>query len=393
MTFTVRLRPNRQKRLKSGHPWVFSNEVDMTPQTKEIPPGALVNFAGDNGEAYGTGFFNSKSLVCGRILSRKPLQSLDVGFFAERLRQALNLREPNFTRPYYRLVHAEADGLPGLIVDRFDDLAVLQLNTAGMQNAESEIVDALARVMSLRAYVLKNDSPVRQLEGLPIDIRTGGGDVPTDINVEENGISYIANLTEGQKTGWFYDQRENRRFVGQFANGRSFLDCYSHSGGFGVLAAVNGASAVTFVDGSQAALELARRSASLNNAESACTYVQADGFEALQKFRDQDVKFDVAVIDPPSFVKSKKALNSGLRGYRKLARLAAQVVEPGGFLFIASCSHNVATDQFTSQVVTGIADAKRSGRILRTSGADIDHPAHIHLPETAYLKGLFLQLD
>jgi 23S rRNA (cytosine1962-C5)-methyltransferase len=290
--------------------------------------------------------------------------------------------------------------LPGLIVDRYGDIVVLQFNTAGMERARGDILAAVNAVLKPRLCVLRNDSPAREREGLSLGVEFVGGDAGGEMEseqvlaeVEENGVRYAVDLRHGQKTGWFFDQRENRRFVASLAKGRRVIDFYSHSGGFGVQAAAKGAASVTMVDRSSLALDLAMQSAQLNGAEAQCETIKGDCFSELGRLGKSEERYDVVIADPPAFVKSKKDLNAGGRGYRKLARLAAALVAPGGILFLASCSHNMAADLFLRHVADGLRDARRTGRVLRAAGADLDHPIHPNLPESAYLKTLTLQID
>lgn len=396
MTPIITILPGRQKRLKTGHPWIYSNEIAMSAAARELPPGSVVSVKGDDGVFYGMAQFNPHSLICARIFALRDDAVLDAAFFEDRLRRALELRSRFFTAPYYRLVHAEADGLPGLIIDRYGDTVVLQFNAAGMDSARADVLAAVNAVLSPRRCVIRNDSPAREREGLPLAVEIlGDAEITGDgvCEIEENGVRFVTDLQQGQKTGWFFDQRENRRFVAGLSNGRRVIDCYCHSGGFGLQAAVGGAASVTLVDSSALALDMAMQSAALNKVSAQCLTIKADVFEELARQARAGETYDVVIADPPAFVKSKKDQHSGERGYRKLARLAAALVAPGGLLFIASCSHNVAADPFAKLVANGLRDARRTGRILRASGADVDHPVHPNLPESAYLKALTLQLD
>ena len=327
------------------------------------------------------------------MFSRDAHARIDEEFFAGRIGRALALRECLFREPFYRLVHAEADGLPGLVCDRFDDVLVLQINTAGMQALEPALLAAVDRRLAPRAIVLRNDSPARGLEGMPMEVSVAKGEIGAAVEVRENGLRFFADLLAGQKTGWFYDQRDSRAFVAPLAAEGAFLDVYCHTGGFALAGAAGGAYTVLGIDSSSPSLALAERAAAANGFASICTFRRAEVFPELERLGHAPERYRVVVADPPAFVKSRKDLGSGLRGYRKLARLTASVVEPGGFLFIASCSHNVGAEALLIEVVRGLAAAGRTGRILREARAAADHPVHPHLPETAYLKSLLLQLD
>jgi 23S rRNA (cytosine1962-C5)-methyltransferase len=389
----VRLKAGRQKRAKGGHPWVYSNEIEMDEKAKAIAPGNLVRLETASGAPVGAATFNPRTLIAARLIDRDPKAAVDASFIAGKLAAALRLREKLYPGGCYRLVHAEADGLPGLIVDRYGDRVAVQANTAGMDRLLPNVLAALDTVIAPAAVVLRNDSGVRRLEGLAEEIRVAKGTLDGPTTLTENGARYAADLTAGQKTGWFYDQRENRAFVSRLAQGARVLDLYAYAGGFAVLCAKGGARETVAVDRSAPALALAEESAKLNGVEAQCTFRRAEAFPELERLAKAGERFDIVVADPPAFVKSKKDLAQGARGYRKLARLSAALVEPGGFLFVASCSHNVDRATFDAQVARGIEDANRSGRVLAATGAAPDHPVHPALPESAYLKASLVQLD
>ena len=387
----LHLEKGRSRRLRSGHPWVFSNEIAMTPEAKALPPGSLVTLVDAGDERLGVATFNPHSLIACRLLSRNWRDTVDAGFLAGRLNAALALRQTLFAEPCYRLIHSEADGLPGLVVDRMGEVVALQTNTAGMQALLPQLLEALDAVLSPVAVVLKNDSPVRRLEGLEPEHAVIKGELSGPVEIVENGVRLVADLADGQKTGWFFDQRANRAFVASLAKGKRVLDLYSYAGGFALHAAMAGAAEVTAVDRSEASLALAEKAAALNGV--ALRTARAEAFAEMERLAAAGERFGVVVADPPAFVKSKKDLGSGAKGYRKMTRLAAKLVEPGGFLFVASCSHHMPAEQFAEEVAHGLSLAHRSGRILRSAGAGPDHPVHPWLPESAYLKSLTLQLD
>jgi 23S rRNA (cytosine1962-C5)-methyltransferase len=390
---TIRLQPSRHKRVQHGHPWVYSNEIHMDNTAKAIPPGSVVRVVTHDGAPLGTATFNPHTLICTRMLSRDSGVEIDRSFLAERLRRALDLREQLFDRPFYRLIHAEADGLPALIVDRFGDVVVVQANSAGMERLTPALLEALDEVLAPTAIVLRNDSPSRGVEGLGTDVRVAAGSLEGPVRLEENGAAFFADTGAGQKTGWFYDQRDNRAAIAALARGADVIDFYSYNGGFAVQCARAGARSVIAVDRSEAALANGRAAAEANGVAGLCEFRRADAFEELERLVAAGEKFGVVIADPPAFVKSKKDLQAGTRAYRKMTRLAASITAPGGFLLVASCSHNVDVALFAEQVARGLDDARRTGRILRTGGAAADHPVHPHLPETAYLKAQILQLD
>jgi len=387
---TIRLKPKSGRRAKAGAPWIFSNEIDMTAEAKALEPGRLVNVAGDE-RVLGTGYFNPRSLIGVRLLDPEKDAVIDAAFFARHFRRALALRSALFDRPFYRLVHAEGDGLPGLTVDRFDDICVAQVTTAGMEALIAPMLEGLNEVLSPRSVVLRNDAPSRALEGLENYVRAGLGEMPARIGIEENGTRYFADLTGGQKTGWYYDQREHRAFMAGLAKGKSVLDAYCYAGGFAIAAARAGARETIGIDSSQGALNLAGEAAAANKLN--CTFVKADVTEELARLIAESQSFDIVIADPPPFVKARKDLEAGARAYRKLARLSASVTAKGGFLFLASCSHNIPMERFADECALGITRAGRKATLIRQGGAGPDHTVHPMLPETAYLKALVYALD
>ena len=372
---------------------MFSNEIEMNAAVKALPPGGLVWLIDASKRPLGEATFNPHPLIAARILSRNPDATIDADFIATRLRTALAVRESLYSVPYYRLVHAEADGLPGLIVDRFGDVCVAQLNTAGMERLSDALTVALQEVLTPKTILFRNDSAVRNLEGLPQEVRLMGKELKGPIEVLESGGVFQADPRTGQKTGWFYDQRDNRAFVAALSRGRRVAGFYSYTGGFAVSAALAGAAEVHAFDRSQAALDFATAAAMANGVDAKFSATRGDAFQLLRSVASGGETFDVVVADPPAFVKSKKDLQAGIRGYRKLFRLAAEIVAPGGFLFAASCSHHVDLSSFADAVRRALADAGRNGRILRSAGAAPDHPVHPFLPETGYLKAQMIQLD
>ena len=389
----ITLKPHGEKRLGRGHPWVYSNEVEMDAAAKAVPPGEVVRLCDRHGRYHATAFFNRHPLIAARILTRDAAATIDAPFLAARLRRALAIRERLVGVPFYRLVHAEADGLPGVIIDRFGDALALQVNTAGMEVLTPLLIDALNEVVAPTTIVLRNDGAVRKLEQLPEYVEVAQGRLDGPLTLEENGARFFADLEGGQKTGWFYDQRDNRAWAARLARGERVLDCYAFAGGFTVQAALAGAAQVTAVDRSQDSLDLAARAAEANDVAGRCRFVKAEVFQELQRQSQAGERYGLVIVDPPAFVKSKKDLAQGLKGYRKMVRLAAPLVAEGGYLLAASCSHHADPGSFAEQVKRGLQDTGREGRILRTSGAAPDHPVHPALPESAYLKAQILALD
>jgi 23S rRNA (cytosine1962-C5)-methyltransferase len=389
----ISLLPGRHRRAEGGHPWVYSNEVRMDAAAKALAPGTLVTLRRADDGALGVAMFNPHSLLAARLLDRDPARPIGRRFFARRIERAMRLRERLFDTPYYRLVHAEADGLPGLVVDRYGPVLVVQSNAAGMARLEPLVLDALGELLMPEAIVLRNDSPARLLEGLASETRLATGTLEGPVPVHENGAVFRVDPLAGQKTGWFFDQRDNRRFIAALAQDARVLDLYCFNGGFAVQAARAGAAMVLGIDRSEPALKLAADAAALNGVGETCTFRRGEAFGEAARLAAAGERFAVVIADPPAFAKSRKEVPAALRGYRKLARLAASVTATGGVVFLASCSHNVGEAEFAEAVRRGLGDAGRSGRILRVAGADADHPIHPALPESAYLKTMTLALD
>ena len=389
----IRLQNGRDKRARFGHPWVYSNEIDMTPEVKALPAGTVVRLDAPSSEPLGVGLFNPRSLIAIRMLSRDPKAVIDQAFLADRLTKALALRDRLYAKPFYRLVHAEADGLPGLIIDRYGDVLVCQFNTAGIDRLREPLLATLDEVLAPKTVVLRNDSSARQQEGLSQGVEIAKGKLPSPLKLQENGATFFADLAEGQKTGWFYDQRENRAFMASLSRGQRVLDVYSYAGGFAVQAALAGATEVIACDRSEQALALAQKAAESNKISNKFRILKGEAFSELEKLQEAKESFGVVICDPPAFVKSQKDLATGAKGYRKIARLGAGLVEPGGFLFVASCSHNMEPARFAEEVAKGVGAAGRTGRVIRSAGAAPDHPVHPLLPESAYLKAQVFQLD
>ena len=388
----LRVSPCQDRRLKAGHPWAFSNELATTPDHRQWAPGAPVRLEGDDKWRYGTWAFNPHSLIAARLLDRNPAATIDAGWVRARVEAAAALRARVCDSPFHRLVHAEADQLPGLVVDRFGDVAVLQANTAAMDRLLPEITAALLAALPLRAVVARNDSAARQQEGLPDNVTLLHGEA-AGTEVVEGGVRFGVDPLGGQKTGFFFDQRPNRDRVAALAGGARVLDVFCHTGAFGLRAAAAGAAAVTLVDSSAPALDRAMAAAEQNGLASCVSVRRGDAFDIMTELAAAGERYDLVVCDPPAFAKSRKDAEAGLRAYNRMTRLAAPLVTPGGFLFVASCSHHAPLDAFTAQVAAALHRARRDARVLFTGGAGPDHPVHPNLPESAYLKAQLLQLS
>lgn len=390
---TVRLTPNRDRPIRAGRPWVYGNEAEPEPALKSLAPGALVNIVSADGRHLGTATWNRHTLIAGRLYARHPDAQLDAAFLARRLRAALDVRTRLFPTPHYRLVHAEGDDLPGFVIDRFDDAVTVQANTAGAELLLPAMVAALERVLEPKLIVLRGDTEARRFEGLEPRVEVLRGEAKDAAFAVEGGLRFPVDPVGGQKTGWYYDLVAARTLIAALAPGRTVLDLYCNAGPFGLRAAAAGATRVHAVDASDHALRLAAAAARLNGVADKVTFERADVFDVLPRQLDAGERHDVVIADPPSFVKSRKDLGSGARGYRKLARLAAAVTAPQGLLFIASCSHNMPADRFDEEVAAGLGAAQRSGTLIAGGGAGPDHPVPLSLPEAAYLKWRILRLD
>lgn len=336
----------------------------------------------------GLAYINPNSLICARIVSRDPSQRLDRSLLVHRLNQALALRDRLFDKPFYRLVHGEADLLPGLVIDRYADVLVVQLNTAGMEAVKDELLDALDKVVSPGCVVLRNDTSGRRQEGLGETIEVVKGALPDQVLLEENGVQFIAPVMDGQKTGWFYDHRVNRAWLNQQVAGKRVLDLFSYVGGWGVQAAAHGASEVLCIDASESALDRVAENAALNGQHERVAVGHGDAFEALAALKADGEKFDVIVLDPPAFIKRRKDIANGERAYARLNRDAMRLLGRDGLLLSASCSMHLAPERLTDVVRGAVRHQDRHGQILFQGHQGPDHPVHPAIPETAYLKAL-----
>ncbi|MDB4951279.1 MAG: SAM-dependent methyltransferase [Gemmatimonadetes bacterium] len=385
----LRLRKNEERRLRAGHLWVFSNEVDVaaTPLTA-FAPGDAVEVVDHRGGPLGTGYVNPRSLIAARLVTRGRGRALDGALLRERIAHALALRERLFPRPFYRLVFGESDGLPGLVVDRFGDVVVAQIGTAGMERVKAEVVAALDEALRPAGILLRNDVPGRALEGLDAYVETAAGEMPDQLTVEENGARFEVPVS-GQKTGWFYDHRMNRARMQAYVPGRRVLDVFSYVGGWGVQAAAAGAESVLCVDGSAAALDALHHNAALNGVADRVRTMKADAFDALRALAADGERFDVVVLDPPAFIKRKKDQKAGEEAYRRIAQLGMEVLRPDGVLISASCSFHMSREALQDAMLRASRHVKRDLQITEEGHQGPDHPVHPAIPETAYLKAFF----
>lgn len=390
----IRLRPkSKPQAIRHGFPWVFADELVTDRRTRAIAPGSFAILEDDERRPLGLVTVNPNSKIIARMMDPDPGARITRDWIAARLARALAMRERLFEQPFYRLIHAEADGLPGTIIDRFGDAAVIQPNAAWADRMIGDIAQALCEVTGVSTVILNGQGRVRSLEGLDERTEILAGAATGPIEVPMNGAIYLADLMQGQKTGLFYDQRPNHAFAQRLARGARVLDMFSHVGGFGLAALAAGAGRATCVDGSAAALELARGGARAMGAEDRLITRHGDAFDQMESLRAEGAQFDLVICDPPAFAPSKQALEAGLRAYERVARLAAPLVAPGGYLGLCSCSHAADLTSFRNASARGIGRGGRRMQLIHSGQAGPDHPTLPQLAETGYLKALFFRLD
>ena len=390
---SLRLKANADRRLRAGHLWVYSNEIDVaaTPLSGfAAGDQAILEAAG--GKPLGVVALSPNNLICARLLSRDVKHVLDKSLLVHRINVALSLRERLFDKPCYRLVYGDSDLLPGLVVDRFFDILVVQLASAAMERHKDEVLAALIQVCKPSGILLKNDSAARDAEGLERYVETPFGVVPEWVALEENGVKFEAPVIEGQKTGWFYDHRMNRARLAPYVKGKRVLDLFSYIGGWGVQAAAFGASDVMCVDASGFALDGVEHNAALNSLTDQVACVEGDVFEALKQLKASEERFDVIVADPPAFIKRKKDLKNGEGAYRRLNEQAMRLLNKDGILFSASCSMHLPEDDLQNILLTSARHLDRNIQLLERGAQGPDHPVHPAINETRYIKSLTVRL-
>ena len=387
------LRKNEERRLRAGHLWVFSNEVDTkaTP-LDQFHPGDQVQLTDYKGKFLGHAYVNPHSLICARVVSRDKKYALDQSLLTHRFKIALSLRERLFPDPYYRMVFGESDALPGLVVDRFNDTLTVQITTAGMELHKDAIIAALDKILKPKSIILRNDSSVRGLEQLPNYVETALGDTPDTLKIIENSCQFLAPAISGQKTGWFYDHRLNRERATHYVKGLRVLDVFSYMGAWAIPAATRGASEVYCIDASTAALDQLEANAKLNNVGDKLTTIQGDAFEALKALREDKQRFDVILLDPPAFIKRRKDVKQGLEAYRRINQLAMQLLSRDGLLVSASCSHHLERSRLQQTLLKNSRHLDRNIMLLEQGYQGPDHPIHPAIPETEYLKAFFCRI-
>ena len=388
----LRLGRNEERRLQGGHLWVYSNEVNnaVTP-LKAFAPGELALVESHGGKPMGVAYVNPHSLICARLIGHGN-ERLDTALLVRRFKQALTLRERLFDVPFYRLVFGVSDLLPGLVGDRFGAHLVVQLNTAGMDAAREAIVEALVQVLQPASIVLRNDSSMRVLENLEKEVVVAYGNPPDHVELIENGVKFLAPLHDGQKTGWFYDQRPNRAWLKKYVVGKRVLDVFSYIGGFGVQAAVFGAKEVWCVDRSAAALDLVKKSAELNGVAERMRCIEGDAFDVLKDLKDSGELFDVVIVDPPAFIKRKKDIGEGINAYRRINEAAMRLLGAEGYLLSGSCSMHLQRDELVDILRGASRHLDRHLQIIEEGMQGPDHPVHPAIPETRYIKAFMSRI-
>ena len=389
----LRLNKNEDRRLRAGHVWVFSNEVDnrATPLA-QFEPGQIVMLEDAAGHTIGSGYVNPHALICARLVSRDPGYVLDQSLITHRLNIALSLRERLYDRPFYRLAFGDSDGLPGLVIDRYDDVVVAQITTAGMERLKTEVAAALQKVLRPRVLLFRNDSSVRELEGLTAYVEPAFGEAPETVTVEEQDARFTVHPMTGQKTGWFYDQRPNRLRLRAYAKGLRVLDVFSYVGAWGIHAALAGATEVVCVDSSARAPDDIRRNAELNGVAERVRVERSDAFDALRALRTARERFDLVVLDPPAFIKRKKDVKEGTQAYLRLNQMAMQVLAKDGILVSCSCSYHLARGELVDVLLKSSRHIDRFLQIIEQGHQGPDHPVHPAIPETAYLKAFYTRV-
>jgi len=384
----LRLKKREERRLQSGHDWVFSNEIDtqVTP-IKNLEPGCAVTLESANGKFLAHAYVNPHSLIAARVTSRRAGRPFTATVLRQRLEQALDLRSYRYPNNFYRLVHSEGDFLPGLTVDRYDDVLVVQITTAGMEYFRDDIIDALIQLCAAKSIFLRNDSAIRELESLPLYREWVYGDAVDVLHVVENGLKFQVPAEISQKTGWFYDHRDSRAALAPWVSGKRVLDVYTYMGGFGICAASMGAQKVLAVDSSQKAVEAAIANALLNDCTDRFSAQCDDAVEAMRTLYEEGERFDVVVLDPPAFIKRRKDRDAGVRHYALNNRLAMRLLAPGGIIVSASCSQALSRDDLLQQMRKSIPKDSLGLQILAPLQQGADHPVNVAMPETLYLSG------
>jgi 23S rRNA (cytosine1962-C5)-methyltransferase len=384
------LRRGADRRLRGGHLWVYSNEVDgERSPLGSFRAGDPVCVRSADGKLLGSAYMEPRALICARLYAPAEQRDLDQALFKSRLEVALAGRQSAFDKPFYRLVYGDSDTLPGLVIDRFGDYLVVQLNNEGIERHREPLLQALIATLQPRGILLRLDSRSRREQGLSGDSEVVYGDVPRQVPLEENGVHFLAPVYDGQKTGWFYDHRMSRARLAPWVKGKSVLDVYSYIGGWGIQAAVFGATDVCCLDSSAQALEGVVANARLNDLQGRVTIRRGSAAETMAAMRAEGCRFDVVILDPPAFIQRKKDLKKGIAAYRRINELGLQLLQPGGLLVSGSCSMHLSRADLISAMQQAAVRAGCQLRVVEQGGQGPDHPIHPAIPETEYLKAIF----
>jgi 23S rRNA (cytosine1962-C5)-methyltransferase len=387
------LKRGEDARLRAGHLWVFANEVDVARSPLDaFEAGEACVVMAANDRPLGVGYVNPHSLICARLVARGIGHPLDVSLLTHRLQVALALRERLYPEPYYRLLYGESDGVPGLTLDRFNDVVVAQATTAGIEKLKPQIEMAVQKVLKPRALIWKNDAGIRDMEGLMAYADVGFGEPPGALTVREGGVEFAVDAIGGQKTGWFYDQHANRDALAAYVKGKRVLDMFAYLGAWGLRAAAAGAREVVCVDASASAVKLIGENARRNDLADRVRGERADAFEFLKAVREAREHYDVVILDPPAFVKRKKDIKEGALAYRRINELAMQVLAKDGILVSCSCSYHMPRASLLDAIQKGARHLDRSVQVLQQLQQAPDHPVHPAIPETDYLKGFICRV-
>ena len=385
----LQLKPRQDRRIKQGHLWVYSNEVDTkVSPLKSFQSGEVVKVVNGQGKFLGYGYINPNTLICARLLSRDENVKPSPKWLEKRIEAAMELRARFFAEPFYRLCYGDSDGLPGLVVDRFGDYYVVQISTQGMEAWKEQIVSALVKLCAPAGILVKNDASSREVEGLDNYVELARGDFPEELLVKEGDVAFTVPIKTGQKTGWFYDHRANRIAAAQWANGARVLDVFSYIGAWGLQTLQGGADSLVAIDASESALNYLDKSADLNGWKNKVTTMQGKAFQVMSDLRQNGEKFDLIILDPPAFIKRKKDLEKGMTAYRRANELAIRLLNPGGVLVSASCSMHLAESQLVDVIRSTSRHLDRQTQILSMGYQDVDHPVHPAIPETRYIKSI-----
>jgi 23S rRNA (cytosine1962-C5)-methyltransferase len=385
---TLCITPGGEKRLKSGHLWVYSNEIDnqKTP-LKGIAAGEQVSLVNAQDKVLAFALINPNALICGRIVGRK--KALDRKGLKLRISNALALREQGFSQPFYRWVYGEGDYLPGLIIDRYGDVCVVQINSLGLAPFQQAIADILSEVAEIKGVLFRNDGKSREQEGFEACDNVIIGEVPEFVEIEENNTRFLVPILAGQKTGWFYDHRENRDRLNRLVKGKKVLDVFSYIGAWGISSLAHGAESLTAIDASGFALDCLQRNAELNGFSDKVQCLEGNAQDAMTALAEEMEKFDVVILDPPAFIKKKKDFHRGSAAYKKINEMGLRLLNPGGILVSASCSMHMPEADLQAVVQKAGRHIDRELSLFYRGGHALDHPIHPAIKETDYLKAQF----